>query len=1113
MTAVIAKTKAQAWLGFGFTAALFIASGFSSLIYQVVWTRMLVLVFGSTTFATATVLAVFMGGLAAGSYAAGRVSDKIKRPFLWYGILEGVIGLWALLVPILFAAAVPLYRLVWQSFHPDLLTFSLVRFLMAATILILPTSCMGATLPLLSRFVTSSLDIVGKRVGTLYSVNTAGAVAGSILAGFLLLPLWGLAATTAAAALINFLLCGVVIWVAPNLEHERPQNAESQARVQTALPWLVRLAIFSFGVSGAVAMIYEVGWTRTLLMVIGSSTYAFTVMLSTFLVGIFLGSLICARFIDRMKEPVAFFAALEIALCILGMVSMFSFNLLPWWNLKLNVFFPHDPLTSLVARFLLASAILLPLTVCLGAIFPAIVKAATRDLEAVGKSVGTLYSVNTLGAIIGSFAAGFILIPALGVERTLIFASVANLVLGIGLFLCMKELAPIAKVVLVVFSLPVLYWCQMNGDVWDKAIMLTAQSERRHMVQSNLSYSSYDEWLKGVHKTAECLFWKDGASSTVGIMHWKDAGHRSLVTNGHVDASDGIDKQTQILLAAYPLLWKPDIKDVAVIGWGSGMTIGTVSLFPVTSITAVELEPSVVAASTYFHHINHKPDLNPRIHLEVNDGRNYLLATNHKFDAIISEPSNPWQAGVCNLFTKEYFQVCRERLAPGGVFSFWLQCVEIPPENLKEIFSALHSVFPYDLSLMTDRGNMVVLASDHRLSVDYAKLKAAFQNQDLKNDLGLIDMDSAEAVLARTVASPDGIDLMVKDVPPNVDDTNKLEWAVGRTYENRFFMQEDKEMVETYLGKPWDAINYGSEPLEVKAHSLAEIGRQALLLGRDINAVRWAKASLAMQRNVEAYRVAGIAFAQLGRRADAHKLWAQGLALDPRNVETLQTRGMDYLTGGEIDLARKDFLAVLAIEPDNHPAQFHMAQTYSRYVSQQIPYQKTPVFFPSQSQDQSPELVVKYLTPLIADQKLVANHSDIFFLLGEAELQLEHIADAEAHLRRFLTLEPDSISGQRVLGSILERQGKLAEAAGWWFSSFNLARTTGWNLFQKANESLKSGQQQEAIHLMVECLQIWPADTQVYNMLEFYAKNNPEAARTVKELEMLGLKDENRKGN
>jgi spermidine synthase len=228
-----------------------------------------------------------------------------------------------------------------------------------------------------------------------------------------------------------------------------------------------------------------------------------------------------------------------------------------------------DPAKMMVIRFALAGVILLPLTLCLGAIFPVVVKAAVGDLERVGRSVGTLYSANTLGAIVGSFIAGFLLIPAFGVERSLVFSSVVNLILGVGLLCLCERIRMSLKVLAAVSLLPVVWWSFNLPDVWDRVIMLTAQLERRRLIRQQLAYSSFSDWRRRVNENFRCLLWKDGISSTVGVLQQKSGyGQKSLVTNGHVDASDGVDMSTQILLGAYPLLWKPDATEVGVVGWG-----------------------------------------------------------------------------------------------------------------------------------------------------------------------------------------------------------------------------------------------------------------------------------------------------------------------------------------------------------------------------------------------------------------------------------------------------------------------------------------------------------------------------------------------------------------
>lgn len=1094
-------------LAFVLIASLFVASGLVSLIYQIVWTRILVLVFGSTTFATATVLSVFMGGLALGSFAAGRLSRGLPRPFLWYGILEGVIGVWALVVPFLFEAAVPVYKAAWLQFHLSVLPFSLLRFVMAAVILIVPTTCMGATLPLLAKFVTTRLDFVGNRVGTLYAVNTLGAVAGAVIGGFVLLPSFGLNAATILASLINFLLCGAVILVAPSLERGvRPEaeQAPPAERAGAGLRLVTRATILAFAVSGASAMVYEVGWTRTLLMVIGSSTYAFSVMLSTFLVGIFAGSLILSRYADRLKQPLAWFALIELLICLCGIVSLYQFNYLPWWNLSINEAFGHGAERALLIRFILAGLILLPLTVCFGAIFPIVVKIATRDLDSVGRSVGDLYSANTLGAIAGSFLCGFVLVPAFGVEKSLIFASVANLAVGVFLLCLVERIRGAVKAACVLMVLVAVAWSLSGGEVWDRVCVLSAQMERRRIVRQALSVSSFDEWKARVHGHFDLLYWKDGTSSTVGVLRSKPpAGQRSLVTNGHVDASDGGDMSTQVLLSAYPLIWRPQSQDVGIIGWGSGVSVGVSTLFPVSSVTAIEIEPAVFEASRWFHHVNLKPEKDRRVHLEYNDGRNYMLATDRKFDVVVSEPSNPWQAGVCNLFTREYFQIVRGRMKPGGVFSFWLQTVEIPTENLRSIFRSLAEVFPYRTAVMANPGNLVVLASDRPLTVDYKSLCWLVANTPVSSELSKLGLTSGGSICARIMASTDGVASMVHGVEPNVDDTNRLEFAVGRSYEVKFFSKENSRLIARHQGQPWKDVLFTGMKAAEQAEAMCSIAREALLAGNQAGGESWSRASLAVAPSPEAFRVLGIAALEQGRPREGFACWQEALKLDAGHVETLQTRGMALLQSGKPEEARADFLKVLDAEPDNPAALYHMAQTYGRLTPEPNLQSPLPDIQMLSRPDQKPETVLGFLRGLTAKEDFVRRHPDVLYMAAVANYQLGKLEEAETLVRRFLALKPRSVAGSRILGSILLCRGRGAEASNWWFSSYLLSRPAAEECYRQAKVLLKEGRVDAALDLFERGIELWPGDQEVYSILKTLAERNGKAARLLATLRGL----------
>lgn len=1092
---------------------------------------MLVFVFGSTTFATATVLAVFMGGLALGSFIAGRKADEIRRPFLWYGILEGVIGVWALIAPFLFEAATPLYRIIWQNLHLEVWPFSIIRFLVALAILIVPTTCMGATLPLLAKFVTTSLEYVGERIGTLYAANTLGAVAGAAFAGLFLLPTVGLNKTTIIAAVINFVLIAIVFVTAKSLESkagsssasniETPDKALSvEAGTAGGAPTFEDLAagdvngdvnkpassplqkktmsaqaiatMVAFAASGAVAMVYEVGWTRTLLMVIGSSTYAFTLMLTSFLLGIFTGSLICARLIDKAKDPVAWLAVIQLLIGAASLFSMGRFNSIPYWNLQLNAAFPADPNMALAARFLIAASIMMPLTIFLGAVFPASVKACVRDLSVVGRSVGSLYSANTLGAIVGAFLAGFVLVPILGVEKSLIFVTVINLFIGVGLFYFVESIRQPVKIAVLLLALVSGSFLMLRPEIWDRELLVFAQSARRRLMQTNI-FNSEEEWREMVYNHVKLRFYEDGASSTVGIMQSR-SGTTSLVTNGHVDASDDRDMSTQVLLAAAPIAMSPQAKDVAVIGWGSGVTVGVARDMATGTVTAIELEPAVIKTSEYFNHVNGAPEKDPRVHAEINDGRNFLLATNQKFDVIISEPSNPWQAGVCNLFTQEYFKLCKERLVPTGVLGLWCQNAEVPPKNILGILCALRKEFQYCAVLRMDDWNIVCLASQSPIRVDDARIKDLMKNGKVQQDLKRAGISSTDDLISRFCMAPQDVDHLVANVAPNDDDTNRLEYDVGKIYENTRPILANNEMFSRLEPNLPSLLGTEAAPQQ-RAEMMCGIARQAQLRAQWNIAESWALGALkAVPDYAEAYRILGINKFQTNHAAEAYELWKKSLAAKPGYTETLQTVALTYIDDYRED-ARKLLHEILSSDPANKVARFRLAQSYGPLFVADI-YVDVP--------DEDPAEVQKNLSYLMEDQEFLRTHKGALFLMAWANYKNAKYSEA---LRLTMTYcrgtNKPPCAGQ-LLAAIYEKLHQYPEAMSCWRQVLLDGADFVPQLVARAEQCYKEKKIQRAVALLRVALSVAPLYPQSLDLLSAISKSDPDARKLQDELKQLG---------
>ncbi|MBM4299000.1 MAG: hypothetical protein FJ143_14790, partial [Deltaproteobacteria bacterium] len=426
----------------------FFFSGAAGLIYQVVWTRMLTQIFGNTTYAIATVLSAFMAGLAIGSYWFGKIADRGKNDFLLYGLLEAGVGVYGFLVPWLFAGAQKVYGPIFGLNQTYPFLFNLVLFFLSFVLLVLPTLLMGATLPVLSRFFVRSFADFGRRIGDLYATNTLGAVIGCAGAGFYLIPTLGMRTTVFVAAGANMIIALVILAVdrlrdrAPLEFVEAPAVLEENARAErgssSMLAWVL---LTSFALSGFASLVYENAWTRSLTLVIGSSIYSFSTMLVTFLVGLALGGFIYARFLGEREARLSTFGVIELWVGLSALATIPLFEKLPLIFVRLLHGFGDTFTVFLCLQVFLSALVMFLPTVLLGMTFPLVARLFTQSLYRVGSGVGSSYAANTVGAVLGAFAGGFILIPNLGVQNTIIFAVVMNLLIGSWLLLCDARLS------------------------------------------------------------------------------------------------------------------------------------------------------------------------------------------------------------------------------------------------------------------------------------------------------------------------------------------------------------------------------------------------------------------------------------------------------------------------------------------------------------------------------------------------------------------------------------------------------------------------------------------------------------------------------------------------
>ena len=753
---------------------LILASGAAGLIYEVVWARQLTLFLGNTAIANAAVLTAFMAGLALGSWVLGRVADATASPLRLYAILEIAIGLYGATTPWLFSLLQQLYAQVAGVVGVTGPYSHLPRFFIAIAALLLPTFLMGGTLPLLVRHFTGRLDQAQSVTSRIYGINTMGATLGAFSAGFLLLPLLGIHQSLLTAAGINVLV-GLAVY--PLFVRAGSKTKEAPAAVpapEVAAADTINnpsLLLVGFAFSGFAALLYQVVWIHSLVLVIGVSIYAFSTVLTVFLAGIGLGSLVVGRFLTnagaRRSLQLAFYLQMGIALSAVASLSLIA---------ELPILFVkgwaklHESFALFQGyTFLLSGIVMLVPTLLLGALFPLITGVWSSHKGAVGRGVGDAYGANALGTIAGSAIGGLYILQWLGIAGSLYLASGVSVLVAVLFWYManpqqsvsrrwMQAATSAALLAVVIFTLP----------GWNSKILQTEVFRRSARYLNGDVRAEIARYLAG----QEFLYYKEGINGTVSVTSWVGDGvrERSLVTNGKVDASTASDMSTQLLLGQLPLFLHPEPGSVMVIGLGSGITAGSVLQNPrVNDMDVLEISPEVVEASEFFKNENHDVLSDPRTNLIVSDARNYMLASDKKYDVIISEPSHSWATGVSNLFTREFLQLANDRLSANGILVQWYHIYEVDRGSLKSLLRSVSDVFPHFTVWYVSGGDIIIVSSNQTLELDYQKQRAIFESPPMKKELERIGIGSVTVLMNHLFMSSNELQALLAGQQSNTD--------------------------------------------------------------------------------------------------------------------------------------------------------------------------------------------------------------------------------------------------------------------------------------------------------------------------------------------------------
>ena len=757
---------------------LFFFSGASALVYEVVWGRMLTLVFGGTSFAISTVLAAFMGGLALGSYVFGKLIDRRGHPLLVYGLLEGGIGVWALLIPTLLALLNTGYGFLYRHLDPSFYTLSLLRFTLTFIVLLVPTTLMGGTLPVLMRLLTATGALVGRTSALLYFANTSGAVTGTFFAGFALIPALGLRGTTLLAVVVNFFVTLLAVFIARRIPFkDAVQPAPSPAdrpHVATAGATPGRgLILLVYAASGLAALAYEVVWTRVLVSIIGTTTYAFTTMLTTFLLGLALGSLVFSRLADR-ATTIRPLALIQLFIALLALATIPMLGALPGLFLKLQGPMGGGWWGQVGMRFVLCMLAMLPPAILMGGTFPVVVKLYAGGHKGIGANIGRMYAFNTVGAILGSFLAGFVAIPLMGQEKTILAAVGLNVLAALSLVTLLKGPGRVRALIAAacVASL-VLAAAVPRAELWDKKVMSSGVylygSEYKNMAE-----------LKKTMRNARLLYFQEDKDATVSV--WQEGSVKFMRINGKTEASNGSDMLTQKMVGTLPLLFHPEPRDALLIGLASGVTAGSMLRHPLEKLECVEIVRGMDRAAALFSRENSDCMGDPRFELIEGDGRNHVLLSDAAYDVIVSQGSNPWVAGCVNLFTIEFFELARRHLNPGGVLGQWVQIYSMTKRDFMLVLSTFHRVFPHVTVWQASEGDIVLLGSETEPPLDYALLEKAMGRPGVHQDLASVGLERIEGLLSCFLLDTEGLERYLSEFSDIVtDDDPSLEFTMPQT--------------------------------------------------------------------------------------------------------------------------------------------------------------------------------------------------------------------------------------------------------------------------------------------------------------------------------------------
>jgi len=768
---------------------LFFLSGATGLVYELLWVRVLYQSFGSTIQSVTTVVAAYMGGLGLGAWLFGRVADRSRNPAKLYGWLEIAIGVFGILSPLVLALAHAIYIGTAGALALGGVASVALRFGLAAVVLLIPTTLMGGTLPILTRaLMGEDRGLLKPSLGRLYGLNTLGAMTGTALAGFFLIEFVGVRTSLWATAALNLAIGAAAIRFGREVNSADPGRQPGDEPAVAPRDQLHTVALVLLGLTAFASLLNEIAWTRVLVMIVGGSTYAFTLVLLVFLLGIGLGSVMVARR-SMPRADTAASAALAQGITGVGAAALFLFfGILPSYIIAVFQIPDLNAASRLVLMGVAVGAVVLIPAIGMGMSFPLLTDLTARSRRAGGADVGAAYALNTAGSILGAVLTGFVLVVALGTQATLRVGLVINALAALTLAgLAARGIAEasaddrrlrvrvLAGGILGMLALV----AAISAPGWSTRLIDLGPTI---YARQRMDKATRQRFLE--HQGARQLAFREGPNATVSV--WEGETGRSLRVNGKVDASDRGDMDTQIMIGLAPLVAHPRAQSAFLIGQGIGVTTHVLASMPgMQRVKMVEIEPAVLQMDSLFRAVNDSVLARPNVEAVVDDARSALQLDRTRYDVIVSEPSNPWVAGIATLYTPEFFRIARSRLADDGIFCQWIQLYQLPLPVVAGIVRSLREVFPHVNVWFGGTSDLVVLASAKPIVYDRQWVAQLLGPGGRLHGLGRewLNIESPDQYFGRMLLGDSGVTRLIRRATfDHTDNRPRLEFVAARRF-------------------------------------------------------------------------------------------------------------------------------------------------------------------------------------------------------------------------------------------------------------------------------------------------------------------------------------------